>query len=200
MRLFRHAVFRAAGFRTAVFRYAAVAAVLAAPVLIAAAPATYAASAASASRAASGSGGSTAFATPSVAMPGSRVTFTADCSPAAGIGAGATLFGTTLGLPARIPMNAESSNSFTFTISVDLPSDLAAATYHPDIDCPGGSSATATLRVAAFPSGGAATGDGTTSTTSNSTSLALAGLALIGAGALAGGFALRRRGGARPRG
>jgi hypothetical protein len=193
MRLFRHAVFRSAGFRTAVFRYAAVAAVLAVPVLIAAAPATYAASA---SR---GSGGSTAFATPSVAMPGSRVTFTADCSPAAGIGAGATLFGTTLGLPARIPMNAESGNSFTFTISVDLPSDLAAATYHPDIDCPGGSSATATLRVAAFPSGGAATGGGTTSTASNGT-LAVAGLALIAVGALAGGFALRRRGGARPRG
>jgi hypothetical protein len=174
------------------FRYAVLAAVLAIPVLVAAAPATYAASSGR------GSGGSTAFATPAVATPGSRVTFTADCSPAAGIGGGATLLGTTLGLPARIPMNPQAGNSFTFSISVDLPSDIAAATYHPDIDCPGGSSATATLRVAAFPSGGTATGDGTTSTASNGT-LAVAGLALIAVGALAGGFALRRRGG-RPRG
>jgi hypothetical protein len=174
------------------FRYAVLAAVLAIPVLVAAAPATYAASAAP------GSGGSTAFATPSVATPGSRVTFTADCSPAAGIGGGATLFGAMLGLPARIPMNEDSSNSFKFTISVDLPSNIAPATYHPDIDCPGATSATATLRVTAFPSGGAATGDGTTSTASDGT-LALGGLALIGVGALAGGFALRRRG-ARPHG
>jgi hypothetical protein len=172
-------------------RYAAVAALLAIPVLVAAAPATYAAS--SASR----SGGSTAFATPSTAAPGSRVTFTADCSPAAGTGS-ATLFGAPLGLPDRIPMTADASNSFDFNISVDLPRDIAPGTYRVSIDCPGATSATATLHVTTFPSGGAATGDGTTSTTSNGT-LAVAGLALIGVGAVAGGFALRRHG-ARQRG
>jgi len=54
------------------------------------------------------------------------------------------------------------------------------------------------LLVTAVPSGGAATGDGTTSTTTNGR-LAMAGLVLIAAGALAGGFALRRRGSTRPR-
>ena len=58
---------------------------------------------------------------------------------------------------------------------------------------PGRHVATATLHVVSFPSGGAATGDGTTSTTPRS-GLAVAGMALIGAGAVAGGFALRRRG------
>jgi hypothetical protein len=169
-------------------RYAAVAALLAIPVLIAAAPATYAADTGS------GSGGSSAFATPSTATPGTRVTFTAQCSPAANAGgADATLFGTTLGLPARIPMTPTTSGGFTFTISVDLPSDISPGTYFPNIDCPGGTSATARLHVIAFPRGGAATGDGTTSTTTNGT-LAAAGLALIGIGAVAGGFALRRRG------
>jgi hypothetical protein len=184
-------------------RYAAVAALMAIPVLVAAAPAAYAASAASAGGHRSGSGergesgGSTAFASPSTATPGSRVMFVADCSPAAGMG-NATLFGTTLGLPARIPMNPGKGNSFDFSISVTLPRDIAPGTYHPGIDCPGATSATATLHVVQFPSGGVATGDGTTATTSNGT-LAMAGLALIGVGALAGGFALRRRG-ARDRG
>jgi hypothetical protein len=170
-------------------RYAAVAALLAIGVLVAAAPASYAASAA---RSAGRSGGSTAFASPSTAAPGQRVMFVADCSPAAGMG-NATLFGTTLGLPSRIPMNPSKGSSFDFSISVTLPSNLAAGTYHPNIDCPGATSATATLHVTRFPSGGAATGDGATETTTNGT-LAMAGLALIGVGALAGGFALHRRG------
>ena len=176
-------------------RYAAVAALLAIPVLVAAAPASYAArsaGAAVAARSAGRSGGSTAFASPSTAAPGQRVMFVADCSPAAGMG-NATLFGTTLGLPSRIPMNPSKGSSFDFSISVTLPSNLAAGTYHPNIDCPGATSATATLHVTRFPSGGAATGDGATATTTNST-LATAGLALIGVGALAGGFALHRRG------
>jgi hypothetical protein len=173
------------------FRYAVLAAVLAIPVLVAAAPATYAAVAAE------HGDGSHAFALPSAVAPGSKVTFTADCSPAAG--SGATLFGTTLGLPSRIPMDPESTNSFDFTITVMLPPSIAVGTYHPDIDCPGGGSTSATLHVVELPSsGGAATGDGTTSTTNNG-ALAGFGLALIAAGALAGGFALHRRG-ARPRG
>jgi hypothetical protein len=167
-------------------RYAAVAALLAIPVLVAAAPASYAAAVAGRS------GGSTAFASPSTAAPGQRVMFVADCSPAAGIG-DATLSGTTLGLPSRIPMNPSKGDSFDFSVSVTLPTSIEPGTYHPGIDCPGATSATATLHVTRFPSGGVATGDGTTATTSNST-LAMAGLALIGAGALAGGFALHRRG------
>jgi hypothetical protein len=132
---------------------------------------------------------------PSTATPGARVKFSVSCaSLTAG---GATLFGSTLGLPNRIPMTHQDSNS-DFTISVDLPSGIVAGSYRPDIDCSDGSSASAALQVTAFPGGGgAATGDGTTSTTSDG-ALVLAGLALIGAGALAGGFALRRRG-ARPR-
>jgi len=179
------------------FRYAVLAAVLAVPVLIASAPATYAATAswaAGAGRSAARSGGSTAFAMPSTATPGTRVTFTADCSPAANAGgANAILSGTTLGLPERIPMQAQSPGSFNFHITVGLPTTIAPGTFRVNIDCPGGTSATATLRVVSFPSGGAGTGDGTTSTTQRN-GLAVAGIVLIGAGALAGGFALRRRG------
>jgi hypothetical protein len=167
------------------FRYAVLAAALATTVLVAAAPATYAAVAAE-----HGSG-SHAFALPSAVAPGSKVTFTADCGPAAG--SGATLLGVTLGLPPRIPMDPESSNSFDFSITVTLPSSIAVGTYHPDIDCPGGGSTSATLHVVQLPSsGGAATGDGTTSTTTDGP-LAGFGLALIAAGALAGGFALHHR-------
>jgi hypothetical protein len=100
-------------------RYAAVAALMAIPVLVAAAPATYAASTGGRSGGSGQqgeSGGSTAFASPSTATPGSRVMFVADCSPAAGMG-NASLFGTTLGLPARIPMNPSKGNSFDFSIS-----------------------------------------------------------------------------------
>jgi hypothetical protein len=163
------------------FRYAVLAALLTIPVLVAAAPATYAADSI---------GTIHAWVTPSQATPGARVTFTVNCERQ--MSAGATLFGTTLGLPEQIPMSQDSNGNFS--ISVDLPSDIQPGTYHPSIDCSGGSSTTVTLLVTAFPSGGgAATGDGTTSTTSNGT-LAAAGLALIGAGAIAGGFALRRRG------
>jgi hypothetical protein len=180
MRLFRYAVMR-------LFRYAIVAGVLgipAAAISVAAAPASYAAVT---------SGGSRAFATPSAVTPGSRVTFTADCSPAANAGgASATLFGTTLGLPERIPMTAAGSDSFTFDITVSLPDDIAPGTYHPEIDCPGAGTASATLRVTPVPRGGAATGDGATSTTPNNP-LVVAGLALAGVGAIAGAVALRRR-------
>jgi hypothetical protein len=164
-------------------RLAMLAALVTVPVLAAGAPATYA------------SGGSTAFATPSTATPGTAVTFTAECSPAANAGgASAILFGTTLGLPQQIPMTAESSGSFTFRITVNLPSSIQPGTYHPSIDCPGGTSATPTLQVASFPHGGAATGAGTTSTTpDNGLTLAGLGLGLAGVVALAGGLARRRR-------
>jgi hypothetical protein len=181
-------------------RFAMLAALVTIPVLVAGGPATYAAQsalAAPAAAAAGGSGGSTALATPSSATPGTAVTFTAECSPAANAGgASAVLIGTTLGLPEQIPMNADSDGSFTFHITVNLPSSIRPGRYHPDIDCPGGSATTAALRVVTFPHGGAATGDGTTSTTPDN-GLAVAGLALAAAGALAagvtGGMARRRR-------
>jgi hypothetical protein len=168
-------------------RFAAVAVLLAIPVLVAATPATYAASAARAD--------STAFATPSSVTPGSTVTFTVNCDEGLNAGAeSAILIGTTLGLPARIPMNSINESLFHFSVTVMLPADIQPGAYDPDIECPGGAaSASAELLVTAVPSGGAATGDGTTSTTANN-GLAMAGLALIGIGALAGGFALRRRG------
>jgi hypothetical protein len=165
-------------------RLAASAVLLAIPVLVAATPATYAASAE----------GSTAFATPATASPGEKVTFTANCDHGLNAGAAsAILDGSTLGLASRIPMNSINGSLFDFTITVMLPLDLAAGAYDPEISCPGGvAPANADLVVTRIPRGGAATGDGTTSATGNG-GLALAGLAMIGAGALAGGLALRRR-------
>jgi hypothetical protein len=170
-------------------RFAAAAVLLAIPVLVAATPATYAATAAG--------GGSHAFATPAEVAAGSKVTFTVNCDQGLNAGgADAILIGTTLGLPSRIPMNAIGGSLFNFNISVTLPGGIKAGAYDPEIDCPGGVAPTnAELLVTAVPSGGAATGDGTTSTTPDGR-LAMAGLVLIGIGALAGGFALRRRNGA----
>jgi hypothetical protein len=162
------------------FRYAILAALLTVPVLVAAAPAAYAADSI---------GTIHAWVTPSQATPGARVTFAVNCGRQ--MSAGATLFGTTLGLPQQIPMSQDASGNFS--ISVDLPVSIQAGTYHPSIDCSGGSSTTVTLIVTAFPSGGgAATGDGTTSTTSSNT-LPAAGMVLVGGGAIVGGYALRRR-------
>ena len=138
--------------------------------------------------------GATASVTPSSTTPGGNVTFAIAC--ASTTVASATFFGTTLGLPQHIPMN-KGALSGDFTITVTIPAGTQPGAYHPDMDCSDGSSATATLRVTAFPSpGGAATGDGTTSTQTNS-GLSVGGLALIGLGAVLGGVALRRRGPAR---
>jgi hypothetical protein len=197
-------------------RFAATAVLLAIPVMVAAAPATYAATTGPASPGSpglaglSGSGGSAGsrglaagshgFATPSTATPGSKVTFTVNCDQGLNAGgADAILVGTTLGLPSRIPMNAINGSLFNFNITVTLPSTIVPSAYDPEILCPGGAaSANAALLVTPVPNGGAATGDGTTATATDSR-LALGGLVLIGVGALAGGFALRRRGTSRPR-
>ena len=182
-------------------RFAATAVLLAIPLMVAAAPATYAAvSAGSAGSVSFARASSRGFATPAAATPGAKVTFTVNCDQGLNAGAAdAILIGTTLGLPSRIPMNAINGSLFNFSITVTLPSDIRPAAYDPEIECPGGvAPANAELLVTAVPHGGAATGDGTTSTTTNGR-LALGGLALIGVGALAGGFALRRRGGVRPR-
>jgi hypothetical protein len=138
--------------------------------------------------------GATARATPNFVTPGGNVTFAVAC--ASQTSASATFFGTTLGLPQQIPMN-RGALSGDFTITVTIPAGTQPGIYHPGMDCADGSSATATLHVTAFPrSGGAATGDGTTSTEA-SNGLAVGGLALIGGGAVLGGVALRRRSTAR---
>ena len=138
----------------------------------------------------SNSPGASATAEPSIATPGTAVTFQVFCTSLTA--SSATFFGTTLGLPAQIPMDKESGGG-VFSITVTLPGSIQPGVYHPDIDCSDGSSASARLKVTPFPSqGGAATGDGTTSTESDS-GLAVAGLALIGVGAVAGGIATRRR-------
>lgn len=138
----------------------------------------------------SNSAGASATADPSTATPGTAVTFQVFCKTLNA--SSATLFGASLGLPSQIPMDKESGGG-VFSITVTLPGNIQPGTYHPDIDCSDGSSASARLSVTPFPShGGAATGDGTTSTESNG-GLAFAGLVLIGVGAVAGGIAMAKR-------
>jgi len=139
-------------------------------------------------------GAAVAFASPSTLTAGTSVTFQVTCGSLQATSA--TLFGTSLGLPEQIPMN-KGSGGGVFSVTVTLPSTIHPGTYNPDIDCSDGSSATATLHVTAMPgSGGAQTGDGTTSTVTN-TALSVGGLVLIAVGAVAGGIALRRRSGNR---
>jgi hypothetical protein len=127
---------------------------------------------------------------PSSATPGTAITFQVTCASLDA--SSATFFGTTLGLPEQVPMDKQSGDG-VFSVTVTLPGNIQPGTYHPDMDCSDGSSATATVTVTALPGrGGAQTGDGTTSTQTN-TSLAMIGLGLIAEGAVAGGIAVRRR-------
>jgi hypothetical protein len=138
--------------------------------------------------------GASASADPDSASPGSHVTFQVFCATLDT--SSATFFGTTIGLPERIPMDKEPASG-VFSLTVTLPRSIAPGSYAPEMDCSDGSTATTTLTVTTMPArGGAATGDGTTSTQTN-TGLAAGGLALIAAGAAVGGIALRRRGPAR---
>jgi hypothetical protein len=140
--------------------------------------------------------GASASADPDSASPGSHVTFQVFCATLDT--SSATFFGTTIGLPERIPMDKEPASG-VFSLTVTLPRSIAPGSYAPEMDCSDGSTATTTLTVTVttMPArGGAATGDGTTSTQTN-TGLAAGGLALIAAGAAVGGIALRRRGPAR---
>jgi hypothetical protein len=135
-------------------------------------------------------GSATAFANPSTATAGTSITFQVTCASLED--RSATLFGTVLGLPERIPMDHESGGG-VFSITVTLPSGIQPGTYRPAIDCSDGSSANARLVVTTMPAkGGAQTGDGTTSTETNN-GLAVGGLAMIGAGAVLGGIEMRRR-------
>ena len=138
-------------------------------------------------------GSAVAFASPSTVTPGTSVTFQVTCGSVQATSA--TLFGVTLGLPQQIPMDKVSSGG-VFSITVTLPGSIRPGTFNPAIDCSDGSSATARVRVTAMPSGGAQTGDGTTSTATN-TGVSAVGLGLIAVGAVAGGIALRRRSGTR---
>jgi hypothetical protein len=152
-------------------RLAAVAVLYAIPVMVAATPAAHAASTGPATGSASASTStSIAFATPSTASAGEKVTFTVDCT--AGMNAGAAsaiLDGSTLGLAPQIPMNPINGSLTDFNITVMLPRSIQAGAYDPQITCPGGApSANADLVVTRVPRGGAATGDGSTSTTGNS--------------------------------
>jgi hypothetical protein len=137
-------------------------------------------------------GGAVASADPSSATPGTAITFQITCGSLQEA-TSATFFGSTLGLPEQVPMDKESSGG-VFSVTVTLPGNIVPGTYHPDMDCSDGSSATVAVRVTALPGqGGAQTGDGTTSTQTN-TGLASIGLGLIAVGAIAGGIAVRRRG------
>jgi hypothetical protein len=136
-------------------------------------------------------GAAVATASPSSATPGSTVEFEVTCASITA--SSATLSGATLGLPSQIPMTRTSDNGI-FNVTVRLPRSIRPGSFHPDIDCSDGSSAPAALQVTALPGpGGAQTGDGSTSTQTNS-ALTEAGLAMIAAGAVTGGVALRRRG------
>jgi len=134
-------------------------------------------------------------ATPGSVTPGGHVTFAISCINTTATSA--TLFGSSLGLPHRVPMD-KGSLSGDFTITVSIPASTAPGTHHAHMDCSDGSSASAALRVTAFPTGGgAATGDGTTATQTNN-GMATGGMVLIGVGAVLGGFAMRRRSAKRP--
>jgi hypothetical protein len=128
---------------------------------------------------------------PNPSAPGTSTTFTVDCDTSAGPASSATLDGTSLGLPSQIPMQA-SGQSNMFEVTVVLPTSIAPGTYDPGIDCSNGVTAAGALTVNAVPGQAPQTGDGTTSTATNA-ALTDVGLALVGAGSLAGGLVLRKR-------
>ena len=129
---------------------------------------------------------------PNPSAPGTSTTFTVDCDSqmSAGPASSATLDGSSLGLPAQIPMQANGSNMFEVTVV--LPTNLAPGTYDPGINCSNGVTAAGALTVNAVPGQAPQTGDGTTSTATNAV-LTEVGLALVGAGSLAGGLVLHKR-------
>jgi hypothetical protein len=147
-------------------------------------------------------GGPVIAVTPSVATPGTSVTFAITCGRTAST---ATLTGTTLGLSDQIPMTAARQiGAGKFAVTVDLPTDISPGSYSPSIDCDNQVSGTAELTVNPVPeptpSGAPVTGDGTTSSATGGP-FAAGGLGLLAAGGLAVGAGVlrkRRRAGARP--
>jgi hypothetical protein len=139
--------------------------------------------------------------TPSVATPGTSVTFAITCGTGA---TSATLLGTTLGLSEQIPMDG-STHAGEFVTAVELPASISPGSYSPSIDCSNRVAGTAALTVnpvptepTPVPSGAPLTGDGTTSSATGGP-FTTAGLALLAVGGLAVGAVVirRRRAGAR---
>jgi hypothetical protein len=126
--------------------------------------------------------------TPNPTAPNTSTTFAVFCGATAG---SATLFGTTLGLPEQIPMQA-GTHPGEFVVTVTMPNSLSPGSYSPDIDCSNGVSATASVTVSSMPAQAPQTGDGTTSTTTNGV-LTDVGLGILGIGAALGFVQLRRR-------
>ncbi|MGH3246789.1 MAG: hypothetical protein ACRDOI_11335 [Trebonia sp.] len=129
--------------------------------------------------------------TPTVAAPGTAVTFAITCGSGA---TSATLFGTTLGLAEHIPMGP-STHTGEFAVTVDLPASIGPGYYSPSIDCDNGVNGLAALTVnlSPPPSGAPVTGDGATSSAMGGPFTA-AGLGLLAAGGLAVGTgAIRKR-------
>jgi hypothetical protein len=135
-------------------------------------------------------GGALASAVPATAIPAGRVTFAVSCaSPSATT---ATLSGQGLGLARRIAMRPRPTAG-NFAVTVVLPSGIQPGTYHPGIACSDGASTTARLLVPAFTLTESALGGNGVASSPLSTGLAIGGLVLLGAAAVAGWIVLRRR-------
>ena len=126
--------------------------------------------------------------TPSIAAPGTSVTFSVVCGASA---TSATLFGTTIGLSEHIPMGP-ATHKGVFVTTVRLPQSIATGNYAPSIDCSNGMAGTAALKVNSVPIGTPVTGDGVTATAVGGP-LSVVGVGLLGLAGLAGLLAVRRR-------
>jgi hypothetical protein len=140
---------------------------------------------------------------PAVAAPGQAVSFSVGCISGKSVGTSATLFGTTLGLPARIPMGA-ATHKGVFQATVAVPWGTMPGTYSLSLDCSNRLAGTGALTVVrpwhptpvnpavVVPVGAPVTGDGATSTAVGGP-LTAAGAALLGLSGIVGFFAIRRR-------
>jgi len=131
-----------------------------------------------------------ASAVPSTAIPRGRVTFAVSCASSSATAA--TLFGRALGLAAQIPMQPSPAAGH-FTVSVIMPGNIRAGTYHASIGCSDGTSATATVLIPGYGAAASAQLRDRAPGSSAGTWLAAGGLILAGAAAVAGGITLRRR-------
>jgi hypothetical protein len=87
--------------------------------------------------------GATAGVDPSTARPGTSVDFGIDCGTKAH---GASLTGTSIGLPSNIAMHKSGRELFGLTVTV--PHGVKPGTYHVSMQCSNGHSAVAKLTVA----------------------------------------------------
>lgn len=138
--------------------------------------------------------------TPGVVSPGGSFSVGVVCISGKSVGSSAMLFGTTLGLPARIPMEA-STHKGVFVTSMRVPASTMPGTYSMSVDCSNGISGLASLVVlgktkpipaVVVPTGAPVTGDGVTSTAMGGP-LTAVGIGILGLGGLAGAAAAVRR-------